>query len=370
MDKLTIRDADVAGKRVFVRVDFNVPARRRQGHRRLAHPRRPARPSRPAPGRGAGHPGQPPRPARRQGQGRPAPAPGRPAPGRAAAPQRAGDRRRAGHRHGGRRQAPARRARSCCSRTCASTPRRRPTTRPSRRPSRRYADVYVNDAFGTAHRAHASTVGDRQAPAGLRRPADGARDRRRSRTSSSRPARPFAAILGGAKVCDKIKVIDHLLTKVDMLVLGGGMANTFLLAQGKAIGKSLAEPDRVEDARRILADGREARRPGRPAGRRHRGQGGHPRDRVQDAAGREDPRQLAHRRPRQGQPGPHGRGPGRRQDRVLERPAGRVRDPVVRRTARTPSRGCWPSAPRPARRSWSAAATRWRPSPSRAWPTG
>ena len=67
------------------------------------------------------------------------------------------------------------------------------------------------------------------------------------------PERPFAAILGGAKVSDKIKVIDHLLTKVDMLVLGGGMANTFLLAQGKAIGKSLAEPDRVDDARRILA---------------------------------------------------------------------------------------------------------------------
>ena len=68
-----------------------------------------------------------------------------------------------------------------------------------------------------------------------------------------RPERPFAAILGGAKVSDKIKVIDHLLTKVDLLVLGGGMANTFLLAQGKAVGKSLAEPDRVEDARRILS---------------------------------------------------------------------------------------------------------------------
>jgi 3-phosphoglycerate kinase len=67
------------------------------------------------------------------------------------------------------------------------------------------------------------------------------------------PEPPFAAILGGAKVSDKIKVIDNLLTKVDLLVLGGGMANTFLLAQGKTIGKSLAEPDRVEDARRILA---------------------------------------------------------------------------------------------------------------------
>ena len=103
------------------------------------------------------------------------------------------------------------------------------------------------------------------------------------------PERPFAAILGGAKVSDKIRVIDNLLTKVDLLVLGGGMANTFLLAQGKAIGKSLAEPDRVEDARRILATGREERRPRRPAGGRDRGQGGHPRHRVQDAPGREDP---------------------------------------------------------------------------------
>jgi phosphoglycerate kinase len=66
------------------------------------------------------------------------------------------------------------------------------------------------------------------------------------------PERPFAAILGGAKVSDKIQVIDHLLTKVDVLVLGGGMANTFLLAQGKSVGKSLAEHDRVDDARRIL----------------------------------------------------------------------------------------------------------------------
>ncbi len=67
-----------------------------------------------------------------------------------------------------------------------------------------------------------------------------------------KPAHPFAAILGGAKVSDKIKVIHNLLNSVDLLVLGGGMANTFLLAQGKAIGKSLAEPDRVDDARRIL----------------------------------------------------------------------------------------------------------------------
>jgi phosphoglycerate kinase len=115
-----------------------------------------------------------------------------------------------------------------------------------------YADLYVNDAFGTAHRAHASTVGVAKllpAYAGLLM--------EREITMLSKllesPERPFAAILGGAKVSDKIKVIDNLLTKVDLLILGGGMANTFLLAQGKTIGKSLAEPERVEDARRILA---------------------------------------------------------------------------------------------------------------------
>jgi phosphoglycerate kinase len=114
-----------------------------------------------------------------------------------------------------------------------------------------YADVFVNDAFGTAHRAHASTVGVARllpAYAGLLM--------EKEINALSRlledPERPFAAILGGAKVSDKIKVIDHLLTKVDVLVLGGGMANTFLLAQGKSVGKSLAEHDRVDDARRIL----------------------------------------------------------------------------------------------------------------------
>ena len=115
-----------------------------------------------------------------------------------------------------------------------------------------YADIYVNDAFGTSHRAHASTVGIAKllpAYAGL------LMEREVEMLSKllEAPARPFVAILGGAKVSDKIGVIDHLLTMVDMLILGGGMANTFLLAQGKPIGKSLAEPDRVDDARRILA---------------------------------------------------------------------------------------------------------------------
>jgi len=115
-----------------------------------------------------------------------------------------------------------------------------------------YADIYVNDAFGTAHRAHASTVGIAKilpAYAGL------LMEREITMLSNllENPVRPFAAILGGAKVSDKIEVIDHLLTKVDILILGGGMANTFLLAEGKSVGKSLAEHDRVDDARRILA---------------------------------------------------------------------------------------------------------------------
>ena len=115
-----------------------------------------------------------------------------------------------------------------------------------------YADVFVNDAFGTAHRAHASTVGIAKllpAYAGL------LMEREIEVLSHllENPARPFAAILGGAKVSDKIKILEHLISKVDILVVGGAMANTFLLAQGKTVGKSLAEHDRVDDAKRILA---------------------------------------------------------------------------------------------------------------------
>jgi phosphoglycerate kinase len=115
-----------------------------------------------------------------------------------------------------------------------------------------YADVYVNDAFGTAHRAHASTVGvARLLPAY----AGFLMEKELANLGKllENPERPFAAIIGGAKVSDKIKVLKHLLDKVDVMVIGGGMANTFLLAQGKAVGKSLAEPDRVEDANAILA---------------------------------------------------------------------------------------------------------------------
>jgi phosphoglycerate kinase len=115
-----------------------------------------------------------------------------------------------------------------------------------------YADVYVNDAFGTAHRAHASTVGVPMllpAYAGLLMESEIAQ----LSNLLENPARPFAAVIGGAKVSGKIKVLEHLMDKVDVFVIGGGMANTFLLAQGYSVGKSLAESDRVEDAKRILA---------------------------------------------------------------------------------------------------------------------
>jgi phosphoglycerate kinase len=116
-----------------------------------------------------------------------------------------------------------------------------------------YADVYVNDAFGTAHRAHASTVGVATllpAYAGLLMEAE------MNALSGllEDPQRPFAAIVGGAKVSTKLKVLDNLISKVDILILGGGMANTFLLAQGKSVGKSLAEHDMVDQAKRVLAE--------------------------------------------------------------------------------------------------------------------
>jgi phosphoglycerate kinase len=116
----------------------------------------------------------------------------------------------------------------------------------------RLADLYVNDAFGAAHRAHASTVGVAKllpAYAGLLLQREEAMLSRLLKD----PERRFIAILGGAKVSDKLGVIGHLLERVDALLLGGGMANTVLLAQGHEIGASLAEPDRVEDARELIS---------------------------------------------------------------------------------------------------------------------
>jgi len=115
------------------------------------------------------------------------------------------------------------------------------------------ADLYVNDAFGTAHRAHASTEG----VARLLSPAVAGflmeKEIRYLGGALAEPRRPFVAILGGAKVSDKILVIENLLAKVDALVIGGGMAYTFLKAQGHEIGKSLVETDKIELAGELLA---------------------------------------------------------------------------------------------------------------------
>jgi phosphoglycerate kinase len=118
------------------------------------------------------------------------------------------------------------------------------------------ADVYVNDAFGTAHRAEATTHGvARFAPVAVAGPLMAAELDALGKALAS-PARPLVAIVGGAKVSTKLSVLEELAKKVDRLIVGGGIANTFLLAAGKPIGKSLAEPDLVDDAKRILATGK------------------------------------------------------------------------------------------------------------------
>jgi phosphoglycerate kinase len=113
-------------------------------------------------------------------------------------------------------------------------------------------DLYVNDAFGAAHRAHASTAGitrfvSKSAAGFLMQ-----RELEYLGRALRDPARPFVAILGGAKVSDKIGVIQHLMTKVNTLLIGGGMAYTFLKAKGQPIGKSLLEADKVDLAKQLM----------------------------------------------------------------------------------------------------------------------
>lgn len=117
----------------------------------------------------------------------------------------------------------------------------------------RLGDVYVNDAFGTAHRAHASTEGVAHhlpAVAGLLM----MREIEVMDQALSKPSRPFVAIIGGAKVSDKIGVLQNLLGKVDSLLVGGGMANTFLMAIGCQVGESLLEKDKVAEARDLIRE--------------------------------------------------------------------------------------------------------------------
>ncbi|MFB4158870.1 phosphoglycerate kinase [Geomicrobium sp. JSM 1781026] len=113
------------------------------------------------------------------------------------------------------------------------------------------ADVYVNDAFGAAHRAHASTEGIAHhlpSAAGLLLE----KELEVLGKALENPSRPFVAIIGGAKVKDKIDVIDHLLDKVDTLILGGGLAYTFVRAQGHGVGQSLLEEDKIETAKSFM----------------------------------------------------------------------------------------------------------------------
>jgi phosphoglycerate kinase len=118
-------------------------------------------------------------------------------------------------------------------------------------------DLYVNDAFGTAHRAHASTVGIiqfvPQAAAGLLMD----KELEYLGKATTNPERPCIAILGGAKVSDKIEVIQNLLKFVDKLLIGGAMAYTFMKALGKPTGGSLVESDKIDLAKRLLADSRD-----------------------------------------------------------------------------------------------------------------
>lgn len=114
-----------------------------------------------------------------------------------------------------------------------------------------HGDIYVNDAFSTAHRAHAST----HALAELLPAYAGhlmAEEIAALNAALEEPERPVAAVVGGAKVSTKLDVLNHLIHKTDVLILGGGMANTFLAAKGFAVGKSLHEPDMLETARKIM----------------------------------------------------------------------------------------------------------------------
>ncbi len=119
------------------------------------------------------------------------------------------------------------------------------------------AEIYVSDAFGTAHRAHASTAGVADtlpAYAGFLME----KEITYLNKVTQNPERPFVAIMGGAKVSDKIKVIENLLKKVDALLIGGGMAFTFIKAMGHEIGKSLCEADQLETAKKIMASAKSA----------------------------------------------------------------------------------------------------------------
>ena len=257
MTKLSIRDLDLKGKRVFVRVDFNVPLRTASSATTRASESslptiqlraRAGRDGRSSPATSAGRrASRIPSSACGRSPTRLASSLGRPV---AFADDCIGDAAQRGgrraHRHA---------AASSCSRTSASIRRKRRTTRRSRRRWRRSRTRTSNDAFGAAHRAHASVEGH-HAPS-CRGPAAGLlmeQELRYLGHALESPERPFVAILGGAKVSDKIEVIENLLGKVDRLLIGGAMAYTFFKSRGVPIGKSLVEDDKLDAAQTIEAD--------------------------------------------------------------------------------------------------------------------
>ena len=144
------------------------------------------------------------------------------------------------------------RRQSFCWRIFASIPAKRRMIRRSFRRSPKLGDLWINDAFSAAHRAHASTEG-----LGHKLPAYAGRSMQAElealEKALGKPERPVVAIVGGAKVSTKLDLLENLITKVQGLVIGGAMANTFLHAQGLGVGKSLVEKDLADTARRILA---------------------------------------------------------------------------------------------------------------------
>ena len=369
MDKLTVRDFDPQGKRVLVRVDFNVPiedgqvkddTRIRAALPTIAYLARAGRHR---------HPHEPPRPAQRQGHRVGAPAPRGGAPRAGSSAPRALHRRCARHRHPGRRRAPQ---------AGPGDPAREPplprggggrTTPGSPRSSRRYGDVYVNDAFGTAHRAHASTVGVAKllpAYAGL------LMEKEIANLSNllESPAHPFAAIIGGAKVSGKIKVLEHLHGQ------GGHLRHR--RRHGQHLPRGQGPHGGQEPAREATAS-RTRSASSRPP-RRRASRCSCPDDVV---VAKEVTRGAEHKVvPVRKVPNSWSVG-GRRacQHAGLPGGAGACAGPSSGTgrwacsrcprsvTARAPWPASWPIARRPARPSWSAAATPWRPSRSSSSPT-
>ena len=247
--KLSIRDLDLKGQRVFIRVDFNVPLkngddRRRHAHQVVAadHPVR-ARAGRDRRAR------QPSGTAQRQGQRRDEPAAGRGSAGGAA--RQAGRLRGRLHR---------RRRRSSATgdvvllENLRFHPEEEKNDAAFAKALASLATRYVNDAFGAAHRAHASVEAITHL---FEQPAAGLlmeKELQYLGHALEKPERPFVAIIGGAKVSDKIDVIQNMLGKVDRLIIGGAMAYTFFKSRGVPVGKSLVEDDKLDEAKAIEAD--------------------------------------------------------------------------------------------------------------------